>query len=183
VEPTDEIVVSATIAWLEKFVIGLNLCPFAKAIHVKNQIRYVVSQARRSSGLLDELRHELTSFAKDSSGQIESVLLIHPYALNDFVNYSGFLELCNLLIDELNLDGIVQIASFHPDYQFAETDVGDITNYTNRSPFPMLHLLRESSVTLAIESFPNSENIVKRNIMLMNTLGKAKLDKLCLFFE
>jgi hypothetical protein len=111
------------------------------------------------------------------------VLLIHPHALNDFANYSGFLELCNLLIAELDLEGVVQIASFHPDYQFAETEAEDVTNYTNRSPYPMLHLLRESSVTRALESFPNSENIVNRNISLMKAMGKAKLDELYLFFD
>ena len=182
-EPSDEKVVSATIAWLERFVIGLNLCPFARAIHVKNQIRYVVSHARKSSVLLEDLRQELISFAGSSSEEIESVLLIHPHALNDFANYSGFLELCNLLIAELDLEGVVQIASFHPDYQFAETEAEDVTNYTNRSPYPMLHLLRESSVTRALESFPNSENIVNRNISLMKAMGKAKLDELYLFFD
>ncbi len=182
-EPSDEKVVSATIAWLERFVIGLNLCPFARAIHVKNQIRYVVSHAQKSSLLLEDLRQELIAFAGSSAEEIDSVLLIHPHALNDFANYSGFLELCNLLIAELDLEGVVQIASFHPDYQFAETEAEDVTNYTNRSPYPMLHLLRESSVTRALESFPNSENIVNRNISLMKAMGKAKLDELCLFFD
>ena len=182
-EPSDEKVVSATIAWLERFVIGLNLCPFARAIHVKNHIRYVVSHARKSSVLLEDLRQELLSFAGCSADQVDSVLLIHPHALNDFANYSGFLELCNLLIAELDLEGVVQIASFHPDYQFAENEAEDVTNYTNRSPYPMLHLLRESSVTRALESFPNSENIVNRNISLMKAMGKAKLDELCLFFD
>lgn len=182
-EPTTEFVVSATVAWIEKIVIGLNLCPFAKPIHVKGQIRYVVSQACSSKNLLEELRCELTTFASDSDAPIESVLLIHPHALKDFEDYNGFLELCNLLIDELHLEGIIQIASFHPRYQFAGTDFEDVSNYTNRSPFPMLHLLKESSVTRAIESFPNSENIVKSNIATMKTLGKAKLEALCLFFE
>ena len=174
-DTANEAIIAATIAWIENLVIGLNLCPFAKAVHAKNQIRYVVSDASKSKDLLVELKHELLLFVSTPPEQIESTLLIHPYVLNDFVDYNHFLALCGFAIEELKLDGIVQIASFHPKYQFAETDFEDVTNYTNRSPYPTLHLLREDSVTRSVETFKGSDSISERNKATLNRLGKAAI--------
>ena len=171
-------VTAMTIAWLERVVIGLNLCPFAKAVHTKNQIRYVVSDGLRSDILLMDLKHELKLLVETTPEQVESTLLIFSIALNEFASYNHFLDLCNLVLEELDLDGVVQIASFHPGYQFAGSVYDDVTNYTNRSPFPMLHLLREASVTRAAEAFPNGDGIYERNIATMNAMGKAKMDAL-----
>jgi hypothetical protein len=167
--------IAKTTAWLEKFVIGLNLCPFAKAVHVKNQIRYVVSDAIKSGVLLDEVKQELSLLVETPSDQIESTLLIHPGILNDFNTYINFLDLCSMVLEEMDLDGVIQIASFHPDYQFSDTTYEDVTNYTNRSPYPMLHFLREQSVTNAVENFPNVDGIYERNIATMRSLGQEKI--------
>ena len=175
---SNESIVAATITWLENIVIGLNLCPFAKAIHAKKQIRFVVSSACQSRELLAELKVELELLVDSDPEQIESTLLIHPGVLNEFMDYNQFLVLCDLAIEELELEGIIQIASFHPHYQFANTEPDDVTNYTNRSPYPTLHLLREDSVRRAIESFPDVEKIYERNIATLNRLGKAKMDAL-----
>ena len=174
----EERAVAATILWLENVVIGLNLCPFAKAIHVKNQIRYVVSPARETNELLDDFKRELSLLVATASEQIESTLLIHPGVLEEFVEYNAFLAVCDLAIEELELGGIVQVASFHPRYQFAGTKIDDVTNYTNRSPFQMLHLLREQSVTRAVESFPNTDSIYLKNMATLRELGIAKLNSL-----
>ena len=175
---SNESIVAATITWLENIVIGLNLCPFAKAIHAKKQIRFVVSSACQSRELLAELKVELELLVDSDPEQIESTLLIHPGVLHEFMDYNQFLVLCDLAIEELELEGIIQIASFHPHYQFANTEPDDVTNYTNRSPYPTLHLLREDSVRRAIESFPDVEKIYERNIATLNRLGKAKMDAL-----
>ncbi len=175
---TEESVIAATIAWLENVVIGLNLCPFAKAIHVKNQIRFVVSTARESTALLNDLKRELSLLVAAAPEHIESTLLIHPAVLEEFLEYNDFLAVCDLAIDALELAGVVQVASFHPLYQFAGTNIDDVTNYTNRSPFPMLHLLREESVTRAVESFHDVESIYPRNIAMLKKLGKTKLESL-----
>ncbi len=175
---TEEQVVAATILWLENVVIGLNLCPFAKAIHVKNQIRFVVSPACESIGLLEVFKRELSLLVATDPVQIESTLLIHPRVLRDFVEFNDFLAGCDFAIEELELDGVVQVASFHPQYQFAGTKIDDVTNYTNRSPFPMLHLLREESVTRAVESFSDVESIYQKNMATLKKLGKAGVERL-----
>lgn len=167
---TDD-VISETEAWLEKAVIGLNLCPFAKAVQVKQQIRYVVSQARTPEALLEELEHELEQLAEANPEKIETTLLIHPLALNDFLDFNDFLDVADGMLEELELDGILQIASFHPDYQFAGTEQDDIENYTNRSPYPTLHLLREESIDRAVHAFPEAEQIYEKNMETMRKLG------------
>ena len=138
----------------------------------------MVSPACQSRELLAELKGELGLLVDSDPEQIESTLLIHPGVLNAFMDYNQFLVLCDLAIEELELEGIIQIASFHPQYQFANTEPDDVTNYTNRSPYPTLHLLREDSVRRAIESFPDVEKIYERNIATLNRLGKAKMDAL-----
>ncbi|MBC3919657.1 DUF1415 domain-containing protein [Undibacterium sp. CY18W] len=164
-------VIAATELWLEKAVIGLNLCPFAKAVQVKQQIRYIVSQARTPEALLDDLARELELLAEANPETIETTLLIHPMTLNDFLDFNDFLDVADGLLEEVELDGQLQIASFHPDYQFAGTEPDDIENYTNRAPFPTLHLLREESIDKAVLAFPEAEQIYEKNMDTMRELG------------
>ncbi|MFZ6646909.1 DUF1415 domain-containing protein [Undibacterium sp. TJN25] len=164
-------IVAATQTWLEKAVVGLNLCPFAKAAMIKEQIRYVVSPARTPEDLLRDLVAELEVLAEANPEQIETTLLIHPAVLLDFLDYNDFLDVADGALQELDLDGQIQVASFHPQYQFAGSDVDDIENYTNRSPFPMLHLLREESVDKAVLSFPDADIIYEKNMETMRKLG------------
>jgi len=168
---TNEQVIAATTNWLEKAVIGLNLCPFAKAVHVKQQVRYVVSEAETPEELVEVLRQELEVLAEASPEKTETTLLIHPYVLNDFLDFNDFLDVADALLEELDLDGILQIANFHPDYQFADSEPGDIENYTNRSPYPTLHLLREESIDRAVDAFPDAAAIFDRNMAMMRKLG------------
>ena len=170
VTPPDEII-AATQAWLEEAVIGLNLCPFAKAVHVKNQIRYVVSDARTREALAADLQRELQFLDETDPEKIETTLLIHPQVLQDFLEYNDFLEIADAVVDENDLTGVIQIASFHPEYQFADSNADEIDNYTNRSPYPTLHLLRESSIDRAVDSFPEANAIFERNIATMRELG------------
>jgi hypothetical protein len=152
-------------------VIGLNLCPFAKAVHVKEQIKYVVSEATTVGQLLEDLAQELEFLAEVSREKTDTTLLIHPEVLNDFLDYNDFLELADQLLEDLDLDGELQIASFHPQYQFAGTEVDDVTNFTNRSPYPTLHLIREESIDEAVKAFPEAEAIFETNMQTMEKLG------------
>ncbi len=164
--------------WLLKAVIGLNLCPFAKAVHVKEQIRYFVSEATSVESLLQDLANELEHLAETSPEKTDTTLLIHPHVLQDFLDYNEFLDLADGLLEDLNLDGELQIASFHPQYQFANTEVDDITNFTNRSPYPTLHIIREDSIDKAVEAFPEAEAIFETNIATMKKLGLEGWKKL-----
>ena len=141
---------AATRHWLQRAVIGLNLCPFAKAVLVKDQIRFVLSEATDTDTLLDELIVELTHLRDTPAEHTDTTLLIHPQVLTDFLDYNDFLDVADAALTALDLDGEIQIASFHPDYRFADSCDDAIENYTNRSPFPMLHLLRENSVERAV---------------------------------
>ncbi|HKI01066.1 MAG TPA: DUF1415 domain-containing protein [Thermoanaerobaculia bacterium] len=167
-ETPDEIV-KMTRDWLEKAVIGLNLCPFAKAI--QNKVRYVVSQAESPEDLLADLVDELRLLAEVDPGEVETTLLIHPGVLTDFLDYNDFLGVAEMAVENMGLDGEIQVASFHPRYQFEGTGPDDIENYTNRSPYPTLHLLREASVDLAVEAFPDAAEIYEKNIETMRRLG------------
>lgn len=166
-------IIADTENWLEKAVIGLNLCPFAKAVHVKKQVRYVVSEATSVEELLADLLHELEALYDADPAQVETTLLIHPHVLADFLDYNDFLEIADAAVSELDLDGEVQVASFHPDYQFADTHPTDIENFSNRAPYPTLHLLRESSIARAVEAFPDAALIYQRNIETLRSLGHA----------
>jgi len=178
-EPIDnQKILSMTKAWLEKAVIGLNLCPFAKAVHVKDQIRYAISQAETSEVLLSELIGELKFLDESDPLEVETTLLIHPHVLADFLDYNDFLDLADDALDYLNLVGIIQIASFHPQYQFAGTSADDIDNFTNRSPFPILHLLRETSIERAVEAFPDASQIFDKNIETLRRIGRKGWDAL-----
>lgn len=168
---SDEEAIAATKLWLEKAVIGLNLCPFAKGVHVKNQVRYVVSAAQTPEDLLAEVLKEFEVLAEASSEKIDTTLLIHPQVLTDFLDYNDFLEVVDAALEEVDLAGILQVASMHPQYQFADTELDDITNYTNRSPYPTLHILREDSIDQAVAAFPEAEMIFEKNIETMKNLG------------
>jgi hypothetical protein len=164
-------IIQETQDWLIKAVIGLNLCPFAKAVHVKEQIKYVVSEATSVEKLLEDLAEELEFLAEVSREKTDTTLLIHPKVLGDFLDYNDFLELADQLLEDLDLDGELQIASFHPQYQFAGTDIDDVTNFTNRSPYPTLHLIREDSIDEAVKAFPEAEAIFETNMQTMEKLG------------
>ena len=166
-------VVSSTRRWLEKSVIGLNLCPFAEAAYRADRVRFFVSEQRSASGLLAELRLELNGLHEADPLRCETALLIHPWTLNDFLEYNDFLDVCDATVGELGLEGELQVASFHPHYQFAGTQSEDIENYTNRSPYPMLHLLREASVERAIAAVGDTDEIYRRNIRTLRDLGHA----------
>lgn len=168
---TQEQVIEATRKWLEKAVIGLNLCPFAKGVHVKNQIRYMVSPAKDAEALHRDLVVELTRLRDSSAEEIDTTLLIHPWVLTDFLEYNDFLDIAEQTLAQMGLEGELQIASFHPEYQFSDTRPDDIDNYTNRSPYPTLHLLRETSIDRAVASFPQASEIYERNIETMHRLG------------
>jgi uncharacterized protein len=168
---TDEQMIADTKNWLERAVIGLNLCPFAKAVHVKGQIRYMVSNAQNEEELLADLLDELQLLYDADIESVETTIVIHPYVLEDFLDYNDFLEIADAAVSELDLNGEIQVASFHPDYQFAETTYEDIENFSNRSPYPCLHLLRESSVEKAVSAFPDAGKIYEKNIETLRALG------------
>jgi hypothetical protein len=166
-------IIAQTKAWLEHAVIGLNLCPFAKAVYVKNQIRYVVTDAMTTEELRNALLAELVHLQNADPVLLDTTLLIHPQVLNDFLDYNDFLDTADAAIEELGLTGEIQVASFHPQYQFAGTTPEDIENFTNRSPYPMLHLLRETSVESAVAAFPEASDIFEKNIATLHRVGHA----------
>lgn len=161
--------IDATRNWLESVVIDLNLCPFAKRELVKARIRFAVTDAVTEDSLLLALHDELQILDADDS--VATTLLIHPQALQDFHHYNEFLAEADGLLAHLGYEGTYQIASFHPDYQFGGTDPDDVENYTNRSPYPMLHLLREDSLAAAIDSYPDTETIPHDNVEKVTALG------------
>ncbi len=164
--------------WLERAVIGLNLCPFAKAVYVRNQVRIVVSDASDVDDLREELGEEMLRLRDTPPEQVDTTLLVHPGVLEDFLDYNDFLDEADALLEALELDGILQVASFHPQYRFADTDEGDPGNNTNRSPYPVLHLLREDSIDRAVEAYPTPDSIIERNIRTMEELGNEGWRKL-----
>ena len=169
--PTAQLAIAETRAWVDRAVIGLNLCPFAKAPQVKGQVRYVASAATDPAALLADLVAELERLAEAPAEKIETTLLIHPGVMTDFAEYNDFLEIVDATVEELDLDGILQVASFHPDYQFDGTAPDDMENATNRSPYPTLHLLREESIDRAVAAFPEAEAIYETNIDTLQRLG------------
>jgi hypothetical protein len=169
--PTHDEAVAATRAWMERAVIGLNLCPFAKTVYVNDQIRYTVSDAQTPHALLDDLERALLALTEADPAAVDTTLLIHPQVLDDFLDYNDFLAIADDAVERLGLTGVLQIASFHPAYQFAGTKPQDITNYTNRSPYPMLHILREESVEKAVAAHPDTDEISANNLETMRRLG------------
>lgn len=171
-------VIDAVSTWLERAVIGLNLCPFAKAVHNRAQIRYVVSEATEPEQLVHDLTQALQDLHDCDPAVTDTTLLIHPWMLQDFAEYNEFLGIAELILSSMRLEGEIQIASFHPDYQFADTHRDDIANFTNRSPYPILHLLREDSIARAVAAYPDPDDIYKRNIATLEKLGKNGWDAL-----
>lgn len=167
-------IVAATRAWIETTVIGLNLCPFAREVHAANRIRYFASDADSPEKLRAHLRDEILLLRSLDPAQTETTLIIHPRVLADFLEYNDFLDIADEALDELGLAGVFQIASFHPRYQFQGTEPDDVTNGTNRSPYPMLHLLREASVEKAIAAYPDADKIPERNIETMRRIGPKR---------
>ena len=163
--------VAATRRWLERAVIGLNLCPFAKAVLAKGQVRFVLSDAQTPEDLLAQLGEELLRLRDAPADDIDTTLLIHPQVLADFLDYNDFLGAADALVEALELDGVLQVASFHPEYQFAGSGPDNVENFTNRSPYPTLHLLREDSVSRAVDAFPDPDAIVERNVQTLRRLG------------
>ncbi|ASP17163.1 hypothetical protein HMPREF9120_00909 [Neisseria sp. oral taxon 020 str. F0370] len=164
--------------WMEKAVIGLNLCPFAKAPHVKGRVRIAVSGVKHGDGFLEDLDRELQLLADTPPEQLETTLLVHPTLFTDFLQFNDMLDTAEAAIADNGLEGIIQIAPFHPDFRFEGTQPDDIGNYTNRSPYPTLHLIREDSIAKAAQAFPDAEAIFGRNIELLEKMGKSGWDAL-----
>lgn len=175
---TEATVIAATRLWLEKAVIGLGLCPFASAVHQRQQIRYCVSAQSSTEGLVQDLIVELNRLQSADPQLCETSLLIHPNVLNDFLEYNDFLNEADAAVRDSGLEGVLQIASFHPHYQFAGSEPDDIENYSNRSPYPMLHLLREASVTRAVDALPDNHDIAGTNSATLKRLGKEGWERL-----
>lgn len=159
--------------WLERAVIGLNLCPFAKAVVAKDQVRFVLSDAIAPDALLAVLGDELVRLRDTPAQELDTTLIVHPHVLADFLDYNDFLDSADALVAELDLEGVLQVASFHPDYQFAGTAADDVDNFTNRAPWPTLHLLREDSVSRAVAAYPDPDVIIERNVATLRALGAA----------
>ena len=169
--PVAEDPIARTRQWMERAVIGLNLCPFAKAVSVRDQVRFVLSEATTPEALLEDLARELVYLRDADPGQTDTTLLVHPQVLGDFLDYNDFLGVADALVEDMGLEGVLQVASFHPDYRFADSDADDVGNCTNRSPYPTLHLLREDSVSRAVEAYPDPDVIVERNLRTLRALG------------
>ena len=167
----DAVVVQDTVRWLERAVIGLNLCPFAKGVHTKDQIHYAVSHATDARELLQDLQRELEALAEAPAEKRDTTLLMAPLAMPDFLDFNDFLELADELVEAMDLAGILQVASFHPRFQFEGTLADDVSNCTNRAPYPTLHLLREDSIDRAVQSGDSAEDIVERNLDTVRRLG------------
>lgn len=170
--------IAKTRRWLQRTVIGLNLCPFARAVVARQQVRFVLSDATTPEALLEDLGHELVLLRDTPAERIDTTLLIHPHALADFLDYNDFLDDADALVEALVLDGVLQVASFHPHYRFAGSEPDDVENCSNRSPYPMLHLLREDSVARAVEAYPDVDAIVERNKIALRKLGREGWDLL-----
>ena len=174
----DDTLIQHTRIWLEKAVIGLNLCPFAKTPYVKNRVRISISHAKHLDGFLEDLDRELQLLGNTPADTLETTLLIHPDLFPDFFVFNDMLDIAEQAIVDNELEGVIQIAPFHPDFQFDGTDADDISNYTNRSPYPTLHLIREDSIAKASAAFPNAAAIFERNIALLEEMGQTGWDKL-----
>lgn len=165
--------IADTREWLETAVIGLNLCPFAKAVQVKQQVRWVLSEATTPEALLGDLLQELRLLVQADPEVVDTTLLIHPRVLQDFLDFNDFLGAADAALAELGLEGTLQVASFHPQFQFEGTEPDDMGNFSNRAPYPTLHLLREDSIERAVASFPDAAEIYERNIQTLQRLGPA----------
>jgi uncharacterized protein len=170
----DTIIVAKTRDWIGAVVVGLNFCPFARPVLEANRIRYALSDAVDAESLSHDLQDELLRLSNTDRAAVETTLLIHPHALPHFPDYNDFLADTDDVLERLGLVGVIQIASFHPHYQFEGTGIDDAENATNRSPFPMLHLLREASVT-EVNDEAKVAAIPRRNVALLRRLGWAAI--------
>ena len=170
---TERIAIEDTHAWLTRAVVGLNLCPFAKAVMAKGQVRYVVTEFTEPEQVLKLLQSEMQTLVDADPDTLDTTLLIAPYLLPDFLDFNEFLFDCEAVLQAMELEGVLQIADFHPNYQFAGTAPDDVENRTNQSPYPTLHLLREDSVTRAVQAFPDAALIYERNTALLREMGVA----------
>lgn len=165
-------VTSDTRRWLEHVVIGLNLCPFARAVFVRNQVRIVVSSARHIDAFLDDLDRELAHLQATSAEETETTLLVHPTLFPDFMVFNDFQGVVDDVLQEHSLEGVIQVAHFHPDFLFDGEPEDDMSHFTNRAPYPILHLLREDSVARAVDSAAgDADAIVERNVRTLRDLG------------
>ncbi len=169
----ERIAIEDTQKWLLEAVVGLNLCPFAKAVVVKDMVRYRVCASAEPADVLAMLREELQYLAEADPDKLDTTLLIAPNALPDFLDFNDFLADCDEVLVDLALEGVLQVADFHPRYQFGGTEENDVENFTNRTPYPTLHLLREASIDKAVEAYPDASLIFERNIEVLNKLGHA----------
>lgn len=176
--PDAETIIARTRCWIERVVVELNLCPFARKPYEGGQVRYVVSAAERPEVLLEDFHRELELLRATDAAEIETTVLIHPYVLNDFLDYNDFLGIVDALIEEGGYEGEFQVASLHPDYQFAGTQPGDAENYSNRSPYPILHLLREEGLARAIAGYARPDKIPERNIRTLEKIGAARMHEI-----
>lgn len=178
-QTNSEAVIAAMRHWVEKAVIGLELCPFAKSVYITDRIRFVVSDARHVDAFLEQFDEELAFLANVDSQTVDTTLLIHPTLFSDFELFNEISHIADEAIEEHELEGVLQVASFHPQYQFADTEPDDISNYTNRAPYPTLHLLREDSIAGALAHYPHDpDSIYERNIETLQTIGKDGWDAL-----
>lgn len=166
-------VIADTRRWVERAVIGLNLCPFAKAVQVKGQVHYAVSRAEAAPDLIKDLAVQLQALVNEDAEDRDTTLLMVPHGFDDFLAFNDFLDLADELLADMELEGVIQVAPFHPKFQFEGTAAADVTNATNRSPYPTLHLLREDSIDRAVEAFPEAEAIFEANMQTLNQLGSA----------
>ncbi|GAB2907394.1 DUF1415 domain-containing protein [Paralcaligenes sp. KSB-10] len=167
----DASILAATQHWLVRAVIGLNLCPFAKSVYIKKQIRYVIDRSISDQDVLAALEAEMIYLADADPAQVDTSLLIVPDILSDFLDYNNFLNRAQRLLKRMRLTGVLQIASFHPRYQFADRGTDDIENYTNRAPYPIFQLLREASIERALAGFSDTSTIYERNQETLRRLG------------
>ncbi|MDX5363372.1 MAG: DUF1415 domain-containing protein [Pseudazoarcus pumilus] len=177
--PNPDAVIAAMRHWLEQAVIGLNLCPFAKSVYVANRVRFVVSEARHVDAFLEQLDAELDFLAAADPQEVDTTLLIHPSMFDDFETFNDIVGIAEEAVEEHDLEGVLQVASFHPQFRFVDTEPDDMGNYTNRAPYPTLHLLREASIEGALAHYPHDpDSIFERNIETMEKLGRAGWDAL-----
>ena len=173
---SEENVINSVRAWVDTVVVGLELCPFAKKELDRSGVHFVVTQANSEEELLEALALEIKRL--DSEYPADTSLLIHPNACHDFADYNQFLSSAEMLLADMGMEGVYQLASFHPQYQFADTQADDAENYTNRSPYPMLHLIREEVLEQALKSLDNPEEVPARNIALLKSLGTEKMKQM-----
>ncbi len=171
-EATRARVLAQSQAWMEAAVIGLNLCPFAKAVAARGQIRWQLSPARHAEALLAELVEALQALAEADPAQHDTTLIVHPWVLGRFDDFNAFLGLAEAAIEAAGLRGVLQLAAFHPRWRFAEHAPGDPAHASNRAPWPTLHLLREASVARAVAAVPEAATIFERNIATLRALGE-----------